>query len=178
MAAPGYPGTVRHVGAFFSANIKGTQVCLCKSKRGCTPGVTLYLPLMKSIWHSTPLITSILSFIHCGLNTFCDHFLPTGTANVGKSTLFNRLLESDYCKSKASYLLGKATISCWPGTTLNLLRFPIITLNKERAAMRSERLKLERQEEEDHEMKKYFSSVRLEQKAKEMFDRTAYVKGT
>ena len=44
--------------------------------------------------------------------------------------------------------------------------------------MRSERLKLERQEEEDGEMKKYFSSVRLEQKAKEMFDRTAYVKGT
>lgn len=38
-----------------------------------------------------------------------------GVANAGKSTLFNALLESDYCKSKASDVIRKATISPWPG---------------------------------------------------------------
>ena len=38
-----------------------------------------------------------------------------GTANAGKSTLFNTLLESDYCKSKAFDVIHKATISPWPG---------------------------------------------------------------
>lgn len=38
-----------------------------------------------------------------------------GSTNAGKSTLFNTLLESDYCKSKASDLIHKATISPWPG---------------------------------------------------------------
>lgn len=42
-----------------------------------------------------------------------------GTANAGKSTLFNTLLESDYCKSKASDVIHKATISPWPGETLH-----------------------------------------------------------
>lgn len=40
-----------------------------------------------------------------------------GSANAGKSTLFNSLLESDYCKSKASDVIRKATISPWPGET-------------------------------------------------------------
>ncbi|XP_029688051.1 nitric oxide-associated protein 1 isoform X2 [Takifugu rubripes] len=38
-----------------------------------------------------------------------------GLANAGKSTLFNTLLESDYCKSRASDVVHKATISPWPG---------------------------------------------------------------
>lgn len=38
-----------------------------------------------------------------------------GLANAGKSTLFNTLLESDYCKSRASDVIHKATISPWPG---------------------------------------------------------------
>lgn len=38
-----------------------------------------------------------------------------GSTNAGKSTLFNALLESDYCKSKASSAIHKATISPWPG---------------------------------------------------------------
>lgn len=38
-----------------------------------------------------------------------------GVANAGKSTLFNTLLESDYCKSHASHPVHKATISPWPG---------------------------------------------------------------
>ncbi|KPP74885.1 nitric oxide-associated protein 1-like [Scleropages formosus] len=63
-----------------------------------------------------------------------------GTANAGKSTLFNTLLESDYCKSKASDVIHKATISPWPGTTLNLLKFPIINPTPHRMFRRQERL--------------------------------------
>ncbi|KAI1888325.1 hypothetical protein AGOR_G00183850 [Albula goreensis] len=66
-----------------------------------------------------------------------------GTANAGKSTLFNTLLESDYCKSKASDVIHKATISPWPGTTLNLLKFPIINPTSYRMFKRMERLKKE-----------------------------------
>lgn len=63
-----------------------------------------------------------------------------GSANAGKSTLFNTLLESDYCKSKASDVVHKATISPWPGTTLNLLKFPIINPTPYRMFKRRERL--------------------------------------
>lgn len=58
----------------------------------------------------------------------CNYFLYlgdvylVGCTNVGKSTLFNTLLQSDYCKVKAGDLLQRATISPWPGTTLNLLK--------------------------------------------------------
>jgi ribosome biogenesis GTPase A len=45
-----------------------------------------------------------------------------GCTNVGKSTLFNALLQSDYCKVKAVDLIQRATTSPWPGTTLNLLK--------------------------------------------------------
>ncbi|XP_078145256.1 nitric oxide-associated protein 1 [Centroberyx gerrardi] len=69
-----------------------------------------------------------------------------GTANAGKSTLFNTLLESDFCKSKAADVIQKATISPWPGTTLNLLKFPIINPTPQRLQRRSERL---RQTEEE-----------------------------
>ncbi|XP_075961257.1 nitric oxide-associated protein 1 [Anarhichas minor] len=71
-----------------------------------------------------------------------------GSANAGKSTLFNTLLESDYCKSRASDLVHKATISPWPGTTLNLLKFPIMNPTPHRMFRREERLKeAERQTE-------------------------------
>ncbi|CAN9514567.1 unnamed protein product [Ophioblennius macclurei] len=63
-----------------------------------------------------------------------------GSANAGKSTLFNTLLESDYCKSRASDVIQKATISPWPGTTLNLLKFPIINPTPHRMFRRHERL--------------------------------------
>jgi ribosome biogenesis GTPase A len=45
-----------------------------------------------------------------------------GCTNVGKSTLFNALLRSDYCKVKAVDLIQRATTSPWPGTTINLLK--------------------------------------------------------
>ncbi|KAG8004353.1 Nitric oxide-associated protein 1 [Nibea albiflora] len=63
-----------------------------------------------------------------------------GSANAGKSTLFNTLLQSDYCKSKASDSIHKATISPWPGTTLNLLKFPIMNPTPYRMFRRRERL--------------------------------------
>lgn len=64
-----------------------------------------------------------------------------GATNTGKSTLFNTFLESDYCKSKASDIIRRATISPWPGTTLNLLKFPIINPTPYRMFRRLERLK-------------------------------------
>ncbi|CAL8358001.1 unnamed protein product [Merluccius merluccius] len=63
-----------------------------------------------------------------------------GAANAGKSTLFNTLLDSDYCKSKGTDAIHKATISPWPGTTLNLLKFPIINPTPYRLFRRKERL--------------------------------------
>ncbi|KAM3866927.1 nitric oxide-associated protein 1-like [Diretmus argenteus] len=72
-----------------------------------------------------------------------------GTANAGKSTLFNTLLESDYCKAKASDVIHKATISPWPGTTLNLLKFPIINPTPYRMSRRLERLKEASRQTED-----------------------------
>ncbi|KAL2304829.1 hypothetical protein Nmel_006784 [Mimus melanotis] len=38
-----------------------------------------------------------------------------GATNSGKSTLFNTLLRSDYCKSRASDIIDRATVSPWPG---------------------------------------------------------------
>lgn len=48
-----------------------------------------------------------------------------GCTNVGKSSLFNMLLDSDLCKVSAINLVEKAMISPVPGTTLNLLKFPV-----------------------------------------------------
>ncbi|XP_069482215.1 nitric oxide-associated protein 1 [Ambystoma mexicanum] len=73
-----------------------------------------------------------------------------GTTNAGKSTLFNTLLQSDYCRSKASDIIKRATISPWPGTTLNLLKFPIVNPTPYRIFRRMERLKADAiQSEED-----------------------------
>ena len=48
-----------------------------------------------------------------------------GTTNVGKSSLFNLLIDSDLCKIRAVDLIQKAMTSPVPGTTLNLLKFPV-----------------------------------------------------
>lgn len=45
-----------------------------------------------------------------------------GCTNSGKSTLFNALLGSDMCKTSASSLIQRATVSPWPGTTLSMLK--------------------------------------------------------
>lgn len=59
-----------------------------------------------------------------------NHSMPgdiyiVGCTNVGKSSLFNALLDSDLCKLSALSLIQKAMISPVPGTTLNLLKFPV-----------------------------------------------------
>lgn len=64
-----------------------------------------------------------------------------GCTNVGKSTLFNALLQSDYCKIQAADLVQRATTSVWPGTTLNLLKFPILKPTAWRIHVRHQRLK-------------------------------------
>ncbi|NXO02226.1 NOA1 protein, partial [Rhinopomastus cyanomelas] len=72
-----------------------------------------------------------------------------GATNSGKSTLFNALLSSDYCKSRAPDIIDRATVSSWPGTTLNLLKFPIINPTCDRIFRRQERLKEEAAKTED-----------------------------
>ncbi|XP_002731875.2 nitric oxide-associated protein 1-like [Saccoglossus kowalevskii] len=96
-----------------------------------------------------------------------------GCTNVGKSTLFNRLLESDYCKTKVSNILHKATISLWPGTTLNLLKFPILSPTLFRMTKRRERLKAE-----VLETNRKLLDMRFTHKIDRAFDHSAYVRGT
>lgn len=67
-----------------------------------------------------------------------------GCTNVGKSSLFNALLRSDYCKSEATNLIQRATASPWPGTTLKMLKFPILRPSDFRIAQRAHRLMSER----------------------------------
>ncbi|XP_037235008.1 nitric oxide-associated protein 1 [Falco biarmicus] len=86
-----------------------------------------------------------------------------GATNSGKSTLFNILLYSDYCKTRAPDIINRATISSWPGTTLNLLKFPIINPTCDRIFRRQERLKEEATKTEDQlssEEKKYLNRLK------------------
>ncbi|XP_068961395.1 nitric oxide-associated protein 1 [Petaurus breviceps papuanus] len=72
-----------------------------------------------------------------------------GSSNAGKSTLFNALLHSDYCIAKGADAIDRATISPWPGTTLNLLKFPISNPTPYRMFERNRRLKEEAAKSED-----------------------------
>ncbi|XP_074679168.1 nitric oxide-associated protein 1 [Strix aluco] len=86
-----------------------------------------------------------------------------GATNSGKSTLFNILLRSDYCKSRAPNVIDRATVSPWPGTTLNLLKFPIINPTCDRIFRREKRLKEEATKTEDQlssEEKKYLNHLK------------------
>ncbi|NXT76627.1 NOA1 protein, partial [Zapornia atra] len=86
-----------------------------------------------------------------------------GATNSGKSTLFNTLLRSDYCKSRAPDVVDRATVSSWPGTTLNLLKFPIINPTCDRIFRRQERLKEEALKTEDQlssEERKYLNHLK------------------
>ncbi|XP_063434662.1 nitric oxide-associated protein 1-like [Mytilus trossulus] len=68
-----------------------------------------------------------------------------GNTNAGKSTLFNALLQSDYCKSRAREIVHRATVSVWPGTTISTLKFPILNPKSWRMQMRETRLKQDKQ---------------------------------
>ncbi|XP_011494780.1 PREDICTED: nitric oxide-associated protein 1 [Ceratosolen solmsi marchali] len=67
-----------------------------------------------------------------------------GCTNSGKSTLFNTLLQSDFCKSQAVDIVQRATTSQWPGTTLNMLKFPILKPASWRLYLRLKRLQNEK----------------------------------
>lgn len=68
-----------------------------------------------------------------------------GCTNVGKSSLFNKLLVQ-LCGSKPgelnmdnNLLAPQATISLWPGTTLGLLSFPLMSVGKRRRLLARQR---------------------------------------
>lgn len=52
-----------------------------------------------------------------------------GCTNVGKSSLFNQLMKL-ICGSDKLDHTSPATISRWPGTTLDLLKFPLMSVGK------------------------------------------------
>ncbi|VDO08685.1 unnamed protein product [Rodentolepis nana] len=61
-----------------------------------------------------------------------------GSTNTGKSSLFNRLLLSDFCKSEARESIHRATVSYWPGTTAGLLKFPLSRMTYVKRALRDQ----------------------------------------
>ncbi|CAG9836591.1 unnamed protein product [Diabrotica balteata] len=84
-------------------------------------------------------IEDLITSLHSLWKVKGDVYL-VGCTNVGKSSLFNALLGSDYCKIQAADLIQRATTSQWPGTTLNLLKFPILKLSAHRLYLRNLRL--------------------------------------
>lgn len=63
-----------------------------------------------------------------------------GCTNVGKSTLFNALLQSDLCGIRENDIITRASTSVWPGTTLNILKFPIAKFQGWQLELRKARL--------------------------------------
>lgn len=90
-------------------------------------------------------IESLITRLHMAWRYKGDVYL-IGCTNVGKSSLFNALLRSDYCKSEASDLVQRATACPWPGTTLRMLKFPILRPSDHRVYLRTQRLISERGE--------------------------------
>lgn len=127
MLPPGERGYLDHtahclkdVSKKYLQNVKIKDVALISAKTGY--GVEDLITKIHTIWR------------HKG-----DIYI-IGCTNVGKSTLFNALLQSDLCKSTASDIIQKATVSQWPGTTLNLLKFPIFRIHDWRLNIRKRRL--------------------------------------
>lgn len=103
---------------FIKANIKHTSLISARTMYGIEG-----------------LITNLFNYKRNG-----DVYL-LGNVNVGKSTLFNALLGSDYCKMRARDLIRRATSSEWPGTTLRMLKFPIANPSGALICARNERLR-------------------------------------
>ena len=74
-----------------------------------------------------------------GVDKLVDHIMKDwrnrgdiyllGCTNVGKSSLFNQLMKL-ICGSDKLDHTSPATISRWPGTTLDLLKFPLMSVGK------------------------------------------------
>ena len=90
------------------------------------------------------LIDKIYSFWKNNRREVGGDIYLIGTTNVGKSSLFNMLIDSDLCKMRAIDRVNKAMISQVPGTTLNLLKFPISRPDPSRLSQRFLRLKKEK----------------------------------
>ncbi|CAJ0585810.1 unnamed protein product, partial [Mesorhabditis spiculigera] len=86
------------------------------------------------------LITEIhMKWTNARMSMRADLYL-VGCTNAGKSTLFNAFLQSDLCKVRAVDLIERATTSLWPGTTISLLKFPVMKLTPHRLELRRRRL--------------------------------------
>lgn len=83
------------------------------------------------------LVTKLLRDIRPG-----EQIYLIGCTNSGKSTLFNVLMQTDLCAYREADLITRATTSLWPGTTLNLLKFPVNKLRGWEMEMRLRRLKM------------------------------------
>jgi nitric oxide-associated protein 1 len=88
-------------------------------------------------------VEELITKLHMEWNYRGDVYL-IGCTNVGKSSLFNALLKSDYCKVQASDIIQKATACPWPGTTLRMLKFPILKPSDHRLFLRVQRLNMQR----------------------------------
>ncbi|XP_067412990.1 nitric oxide-associated protein 1 [Emydura macquarii macquarii] len=128
------------VGILPATNDTGAQVGRTKSHNL----VDVHLISAKTGYGVEELISKLQRSWKCNGDVYL-----VGATNSGKSTLFNTLLQSDYCKSKAPEVINRATVSPWPGTTLNLLKFPIINPTPARLFRRRERLKAEAEKTED-----------------------------
>lgn len=85
-------------------------------------------------------IEELITKLHSVWKSDGDVYL-VGCTNVGKSSLFNALLRSDYCKVEASDIIQRATACPWPGTTLRMLKFPILRPSDYRIFLRTTRLR-------------------------------------
>lgn len=86
------------------------------------------------------LITEVhLKWTNANLGLRNDMYI-VGCTNAGKSTLFNAFLGSDLCKVRAVDLVERATTSVWPGTTISLLKFPVMKPSPYRLEIRRKRL--------------------------------------
>ncbi|KAL3995614.1 50S ribosome-binding GTPase family protein [Acanthocheilonema viteae] len=73
-------------------------------------------------------------------DTLRNDMYLVGCTNAGKSTLFNALLQSDLCKVRAVDLVERAAATPWPGTTISLLKFPVMNPSPYKLEIRRRRL--------------------------------------
>lgn len=86
------------------------------------------------------LITNIHLKWSSGIYSLRNDIYLVGCTNAGKSTLFNTFLQSDLCKVRAIDLVERATTSVWPGTTISLLKFPVMNPSPHKLELRRRRL--------------------------------------
>lgn len=113
--------SLSHAGVHHTKNTFITNCCLISAKTGYG-------------------VEELISRLYASWNGQEDIYL-IGCTNVGKSTLFNTLLQSDLCAVRENDLIQRATTSLWPGTTLSILKFPIFKMQGWQKEKRRKRLK-------------------------------------